>query len=54
MPDGRGSSSPMNRELYEELRNEGVSMESAKSIAIAVARDRDRTDATAGATADSD
>ena len=44
----------MNRELYEELRNEGVSKENAKSIAIAVARDGDHTDAAVGATADSD
>ena len=39
MPSGRGSGSLKNRELYEELRNEGASKEKAARISNAVARD---------------
>lgn len=42
MPSGRGSGSLMNRELYEELRNEGASKEKAARISNAVARDGER------------
>ena len=39
MPNGRGSGSLKNRELYEELRNEGASKEKAARISNAVERD---------------
>ena len=39
MPSGRGSGSLKNRELYEELRDEGASKEKAARISNAVARD---------------
>lgn len=39
MPSGRGTPSLMNRELYEELRNEGASKEKAARISNAVERD---------------
>ena len=39
MPSRRGSASLMNRELYEELRNEGASKEKAARISNPVERD---------------
>jgi hypothetical protein len=42
MPNGRGSGSLQNRELYEELRNEGASKEKAATIAYAVEQGCDR------------
>ena len=39
MPNRRGSGSLKNRELYEELRNEGASKEKAARISNAVERD---------------
>ena len=39
MPNARGSGALKNRELYEELRNEGASKEKAARISNAVARD---------------
>jgi hypothetical protein len=39
MPDTRGTGSLKNRELYEELRNEGASKEKAARISNAVERD---------------
>lgn len=39
MPSGRGSGALKNRELYQELRNEGASKEKAARISNAVARD---------------
>ena len=43
MSNGRGSGSLMNRELYEELRNEGASEEKAATIAHAVEQGCDRS-----------
>ena len=48
MPNGRGSGSLKNRELYEELRNEGASKEKAARISNAVARDGERAVARRG------
>jgi hypothetical protein len=42
MPNGRGSGSVTNRELCEELRNEGASGETATTIANAVEQGRHR------------
>lgn len=39
MPQGRGSNSLKNPELYEELRDDGASKEKAARISNAVARD---------------
>ena len=39
MPQGRGSNSVKDTELYEELRDEGASKEKAARIANAAARD---------------
>ena len=42
MPNQRGSVSVTNRELYEELRNEGASEDKAATIANAVEQGRAR------------
>lgn len=52
MPNGHGSGSLTNRELYEELRNEGASQEKAAAIANAVERGRDPAAEGLGNTAD--
>jgi hypothetical protein len=48
MPNARGSATLKNRELYEELRNEGASKEKAARISNAVERDGHRAVARRG------
>jgi hypothetical protein len=48
MPNARGSATLKNRELYEELRNEGASKEKAARISNAVERDGKRAVARRG------
>jgi len=50
MPNARGSATLKNRELYEELRNEGASKEKAARISNAVERDGQRAVARRGGT----
>ncbi len=50
MPNARGSATLKNRELYEELRNEGASKEKAARISNAVERDGHKAVARRGGT----